>query len=247
MAKQLLIFTIFSFIFALPSFGRGSAPGALAIIPWLQIPNKDYSVGPRLSLGWGRHRRVHGLDFGVIGNITQERIYATQISGIFNLNERTYVIGLQATSIVNYNSRSTFVYGIQAAGIFNINKGNDSGKARIHGAQTAIGINYNREGYLVGVQAALLGNLGRMMNIYGVQFSAANMSQIVGGIQAGGYNSAQTVAGIQFGLYNKAEDIYGFQIGLVNITQNLTGLQIGLVNINKSGFFKFFPLINFGF
>src|SRR5665213_862257 len=73
------------------------SPLAIAIVPPVQFPPDDFNVaGARISVIWGHHRNVYGLDLGVIGNMTDQDFVGIGISGLFNLTPGTTdIVGLQ--------------------------------------------------------------------------------------------------------------------------------------------------------
>jgi hypothetical protein len=157
-------------------------PLSVAVLAPVQFPSSDFSVtGARLSLFWGRHRNVYGLDVGGIGNITEGQFTGIGVSGLYN-----------------YNKGQATVIGLQAAGITNINVN----KARIFGVQAALGLNSNRaESTLVGLQLALV-NDSPFMTVWGVQAGVYNRAGAVRGFQVGLVNVADSLSGIQIGLLN---------------------------------------------
>src|SRR4051812_33395862 len=93
------------------------SPLAVGIMRPVQFPPDDFAVaGARLSVLWGEHRDVYGLDIGVLGNITMQDFVGIAVSGIFNLTHgQTTIIGLQLAGLTNVNTGKTNVYGVQAA------------------------------------------------------------------------------------------------------------------------------------
>ena len=138
-------------------------------------------TGARLSLLWGHHRDIYGLDFGVLGNISEVSFTGLAISGIFNVTHgATHVIGLQAAGITNVNVQKTSVYGVQLA----------------------LGVNDNiAESDVIGLQLAAI-NLGDHTDIKGLQVGLYNTAQNVYGLQIGIVNVAASLHGIQIGLVN---------------------------------------------
>ena len=160
----------------------GISPLGFALISPVQLPSKDYTVaGARFSTFWGQHASVYGLDFGVIGNVTNQHFGGIGVSGLFNLNQG-----------------SATIVGLQFAGITNIN----INKASIYGLQIAAGVNYNKaESTLVGFQLAL-GNYSPFTHVIGAQLGIYNKAGIVRGLQIGLINDTEVLHGIQIGLVN---------------------------------------------
>tara|TARA_B110001454_G_C12723230_1_gene435972 strand:- start:7465 stop:8064 length:600 start_codon:yes stop_codon:yes gene_type:complete len=158
------------------------SPLSLNIVPPLQFPPDDFSVtGARISLLWGQHRDLYGVDLGVIGNITEQTFTGIGISGIFN-----------------YTKGETNTVGLQFAGLTNIN----TGKTHVVGLQAALGLNYNGgESRLIGVGLAAA-NYTPFTDIYGIQVGVYNKAREVYGLQIGLVNSATNLHGVQIGLLN---------------------------------------------
>jgi hypothetical protein len=158
------------------------SPLGFALVAPVQFPPAEFSVtGARVSVGYGRHRDVYGLDLGLVGNITEGSFGGIGVSGVFN-----------------YNKGMSTVVGLQLAGIANVNVN----KARIVGLQLAAGMNMNQaESSLVGVGLALA-NVSPFTNVYGLQAGVYNSANHVYGFQIGLINSAQTLHGLQIGLLN---------------------------------------------
>jgi hypothetical protein len=157
------------------------SPLGIAVVPPVQFPPSDFTVtGARLSLLWGLHKNVYGLDVGAIGNMTDGQMTGIAVSGLFN-----------------YNRGMTTAIGLQVAGLANVNVN----KARVYGLQLAL-VNANRaESVVVGVQAGLA-NLAMYTNIRGVQVGVYNRAHDVVGFQIGLVNIADSLHGIQIGLIN---------------------------------------------
>lgn len=159
------------------------SPLAVSIAPPLQFPSDEFSItGARLSLLWGHHRDVYGLDFGALGNVTDQTFTGIGISGLFNLTYgATTIVALQAAGVINMNTQKTNIYGLQIAGAANWNT-----------AQSSV----------VGMQIALLINHSPNTAIYGAQVGLYNRAQDVYGLQIGLVNFAKNLHGIQIGLVN---------------------------------------------
>jgi hypothetical protein len=183
MSKSIRIFLL-GFVLLLCSGARAAiSPLSVSVLAPVQFPPGDFSVtGARVSAFWGHHRDVYGLDFGVIGNITDQDFVGLAISGIFNITHGT-----------------TTILGLQAAGVTNVN----TNKTNIFGAQIALAINSNQASSSVtGLQAAILGNLAAHTDIYGAQVGLYNRAQSVYGFQIGLINDTDSLHGIQIGLLN---------------------------------------------
>ena len=158
-------------------------PLAVAIIPPVQFPPSDFSItGARASILWGRHRDVYGLDFGVLGNFTEQAFVGAGVSGLFNITHgTTHVVALQAAGVANVNTNKTSVYGVQLAGLVNANTAESS---------------------VSGVQIAAIANISAFSNIYGAQIGLYNRAKDVYGLQIGLVNVATSLHGVQIGLVN---------------------------------------------
>ena len=160
-----------------------TSPLSVGILDPVQFPQEKYSVaGLRFSVLWGNHRDMYGLDFGLLGNRTQQRFVGSAISGVFNLTEGdTTIVGVQLAGLANVNTNKLWVYGVQAA----------------------LGVNYNEgEAHMTGVQLAPLANLSSHTTVYGAQIGLYNVAREVYGFQIGLVNRTQTLHGIQIGLVN---------------------------------------------
>ncbi len=180
--KRINLIVVGLFLFLSTQAQAALSPISLAIIPPVQFPPSDFSVtGLRTSLLWGHHRDVYGFDFGVVGNMTQQRFLGLGVSGVFNYTRgMTTILGLQAAGIANINVQQTSVYGVQIA----------------------LGLNSNTaNAKVVGLQLAL-GNYSPFTNIYGLQAGIYNKALEVYGFQIGLINSAKSLHGIQIGLLN---------------------------------------------
>lgn len=166
-----------------PSAQAAMSPVSIAILPPIQFPPSDFDItGLRASLLWGHHRNVYGLDFGLLGNMTDQDFVGVGISGL-----------------VNYTTGVTRAIGLQAAGVTNVNLG----QTRVYGIQLALAVNYNAAASSVsGLQAALLANIAPFTDIYGFQVGIYNRAKDVYGFQIGVVNDADNLHGIQIGLVN---------------------------------------------
>lgn len=118
----MLILLAAGFMSSFPAAAAGegnNSPLGIGLFPPLQFPGTDFGItGLRLS-AFGLNRAVHGLDFGVIGNVTKQSFKGLAVSGLFNDNRGSSVIvGLQVAALANINSGQSDVYGIQVA-LFN--------------------------------------------------------------------------------------------------------------------------------
>lgn len=181
-----LIQVLFVVLFFIPSAQAAFSPLSVNIAPPVQFPPSDYSVtGARLSLGWGKHRDVYGIDLGLIGNITEQDFAGLSVSGLFNMTKGpTTIVGLQLAGLTNINTNKTNVVGIQAALAVNSN----SAAATVSGLQIA----------------AI--NLAPNTNINGFQVGVYNKALVVRGFQIGLVNVTKTLYGLQIGLINFNQD-----------------------------------------
>ncbi len=161
-------------------------PLSVSVVPPVQFPTQEFSVtGARVSLLWGKHRDIYGIDLGVVGNITEQTFVGSAVSGVFNMTHgKTTILGLQLAGLANINTKEAMIYGVQAA----------------------LGVNENdAASSLVGVQIAALANLSAFTKIYGAQVGLYNHAQEVYGFQIGLVNSTKNLHGLQIGLVNYNE------------------------------------------
>ena len=158
------------------------SPLALGLIKPVQFPPSDFSVtGARLSLLWGQHRDLYGIDVGLLGNITEQTFTGLAVSGLFNATHgTTTILGLQLAGLTNINTSKTNIYGLQLALLANYQDAADS---------------------VVGVQLAIA-NIAPHTDVYGFQLGVYNKAQSVHGLQIGLVNSASDLHGVQIGLIN---------------------------------------------
>jgi hypothetical protein len=158
------------------------SPISVGILPPVEFPPEDVSItGLRLSLLMGRQRDVYGLDFGVVGNITQQTFVGTAVSGLFNINRgMTIIVGAQIAGLTNMSKQKTRVYGLQLS---------------------AIATSLEAESSVTGLQFALV-NLASHTRIYGLQVGAYNVADAVYGFQIGVVNVCNNLHGLQIGLVN---------------------------------------------
>lgn len=147
---------------------------AAALVPAVQTPAADGDIAlMRVSLVCGRHRNVYGLDFGVIGNITDEEMLGCGIAFVFNWSG---------------TSRSAF----QFAG------GLNRSDRDFRGMQMALVVN-DVERDFIGLQAGL-SNISDSLS--GMQFGGFNKVRTGVGFQLGAVNVAEQFTGVQIGLLN---------------------------------------------
>ncbi len=159
------------------------SPLSVGLVPPLQFPTQEFTIaGSRISVLWGKHRDIYGLDVGGIGNITEGNFVGAAVSGIFNLtNGKTTILGLQAAGIANVNTKEIKVIGLQVA----------------------LGLNQNDSAStIIGLQVAAIANLSAFSNVYGAQIGLYNHALEVYGLQIGLVNSAKNLHGMQIGLLN---------------------------------------------
>ncbi len=183
MNKKIALLFLFAILFTHKEAMAIVSPLSISIVPPIQFPTQEFTVtGARVSVLWGKHRDIYGIDLGVLGNITEGNFVGAGVSGIFNLtNGKTTVLGLQAAGIANVNTKEAKIFGIQAA----------------------LGLNENdAASTLVGLQIAALANLSAFTTIYGAQVGIYNHANEVYGFQLGLVNSAKNLHGIQIGILN---------------------------------------------
>jgi hypothetical protein len=182
--QNLIRFLIFAAIlFQLSPAQAAVSPLGVGIVNPVQFPPDDFNVaGLRLSVLWGDHRDVYGLDVGVLGNITRQRFVGVGLAGGANITHgNTTILGLQLAGGANINYQKTDVYGLQLAG----------------------GMNYQTaESSITGFQVAIIGNIAPHTTIYGAQIGLYNRAKKVYGFQIGLVNVADSLSGIQIGLVN---------------------------------------------
>jgi hypothetical protein len=158
------------------------SPLGAAILAPVQFPPTSFTiVGARLSVFWGEHRDVYGLDAGAIGNMTDGSFAGIGVSGLFNYNKGTAtIVGLQLAGAANVNINKTRVVGLQVAGLTNMNKA---------------------ESTVAGLQFALA-NICPAQTTIGFQAGIYNKSHTVYGFQIGLVNVTESLHGLQIGLVN---------------------------------------------
>ncbi|WP_413294228.1 LA_2272 family surface repeat-containing protein [Bdellovibrio sp. HCB185ZH] len=182
MKKNIFLSLIFAIVCSTSASFAAVTPISVSIAPPVQFPPQDFSItGIRLSALWGHHRDVYGLDFGVLGNITDQDFVGIGIAGGFNATYgSTNIIGLQLAGLGNYNQQKTNVVGLQAAIISNINVA----ESNVYGVQLAVT------------------NLSNSTSVYGAQLGIYNRAKSVYGIQLGLVNITDNLHGLQIGLVN---------------------------------------------
>lgn len=172
------------------------SPVSLGLVPGIQFPPSDYSVtGARVSLLFGHHRDMFGLDLGVLGNITDQSFIGVAVSGLFNLTHgQTTAVGLQLAGIANVNTNKASIYGVQAA-LVNSNEA---------------------EAKVVGLGLAAI-NLDPFTTVVGAQVGIYNRAQDVYGFQIGLVNVAKNLHGIQIGLVNIHETGLFYVSPVINV------------------------------
>ena len=156
-------------------------PIAVGIVPPVQFPSDDFTItGLRLSLLYGHHRNVYGLDVGALGNITDQAFTGLAVSGLFNkTGGQTTILGLQLAGVANINTNKVNAYGLQVALV-----------------------NYqSADSDIVGLQLGA-GNHAPFTDVFGVQAGLYNRAKEVYGLQLGVVNIAENLHGIQIGLIN---------------------------------------------
>jgi len=159
------------------------SPVGLALIPPVQFPPSDFGVtGLRLSVIYGHHRDMYGIDLGVLGNVTDQDSVGIAIAGGANIHYgMTTIVGLEVAGGVNYLKEKMEVYGVQAAGLLNW-------------AEAESSVN--------GFQVAILGNVAAHTTVRGAQIGLYNRAHSVYGLQVGLVNDAENLHGLQIGLAN---------------------------------------------
>jgi hypothetical protein len=182
MTKKIFFSILVGVLLSATSSFAALSPLGVAIIPPVQFPPGDFSItGARISLLWGQHRDVYGVDLGLLGNITEQDFVGVGVSGLFNITKgTTYVTGLQAAGFGNFNNQKTNVYGLQLAAIMNYNKAESS----VYGVQLAAA------------------NIADHTDIYGFQMGVYNSAKAVYGVQFGLVNMTNNLHGVQIGLVN---------------------------------------------
>ncbi|KYG65877.1 hypothetical protein AZI86_02045 [Bdellovibrio bacteriovorus] len=177
-----IIFVVFAVFFSNHVMAATTiTPLAVGIVPPVQFPSDDFTItGFRLSLLYGHHRNVYGLDVGALGNITDQTFTGLAVSGLFNkTGGQTTILGLQFAGVANINTNKVSAYGLQVA---------------LMNYQSA-------DSDIVGLQLAA-GNHAPFTDVFGVQAGLYNRAKEVYGLQLGVVNIAENLHGIQIGLIN---------------------------------------------
>jgi len=176
-------------LICLGAFVLGSSPAfafvspvSVGILPPLEFPPSDFNVaGVRLSVIYGDHRNIYGLDLGVLGNITQQEFRGVAIAGLFNFTHGdTTAVITQAAGVWNWNTNKTNVVGVQFASLLNLNEA----------AST-----------IEGLELAMI-NIAPYTDVYGLQVGVYNRALDVHGFQIGVVNVSDSLHGVQIGLVN---------------------------------------------
>ena len=162
-----------------PSFARTVEvaqpfPIGLSLFAPLQFPANDVSVnGMRLSLVYGYHKDVMGLDLGAFVSAVEGDVFGLELSGLVN------IVGSSSGSV-------------QIAGIAN-NCYEDFCGCQLSGIA-------NRAGGLL--QGGQIGCFNLAGDLSGIQLGVYNKATSAIGLQIGVVNEAATMQGIQIGLIN---------------------------------------------
>jgi hypothetical protein len=158
------------------------SPVSIGLMNPVMFPPDDFSItGVRLSLLFGNHRNIYGMDLGVLGNITQQDFDGIAISGLFNMTHgTTKAVITQFASVANFNTNKTDVYGVQYATLINMNDAASS----VNGLQIA------------------LANVAAYTTISGFQVGLYNRALDIRGLQIGLVNVTDNLHGVQIGLIN---------------------------------------------
>ncbi len=159
------------------------SPLAVSLVPPVQFPPSDFGVtGLRLSVIYGHHRDMYGIDLGLLGNVTDQEAVGIAIAGGANIHQgMTTILGLELAGGVNYAKEKLNVLGVQAAGLMNF---------------------VMAESSVNGFQLSALGNVAPFTTIRGAQIGLYNRAKSVYGIQIGLVNDTDNLHGLQIGLAN---------------------------------------------
>jgi hypothetical protein len=183
MQKTMRLLLISAALFFVTSAQAAVSPVALAIIPPVQFPPADFGVtGFRLSVLYGHHRDMYGVDIGVLGNVTDQSFVGLAVAGGTNIHYgMSTIVGLEAAGGVNYMKEKAHIVGVQIAGGLNM---------------------LDAESSMNGFQVAILGNVAAHTVVRGAQIGLYNRAKSVYGFQIGLVNDADDLHGIQIGLAN---------------------------------------------
>lgn len=142
-----------SLVYTMPAAAvDNSSPLGIGLFPPVQIPKTDFTIrGLRLGLV-GVNKGAHGIDIGLLGNVTKQSFKGLAISGLFNYNHvSARIVGLQLALLANINKTDSKLYGIQA-GLYNkvgkvygLQIGLINVAHELHGIQIGL-INFNEKG-----------------------------------------------------------------------------------------------------
>lgn len=180
-SSVVVLCAVLSAVLVAPEAHGFYSPVSVSIIPPVQFPPSDFSVtGARVSIIYGRHRDIYGLDIGLLGNITEQEFVGIAVAGGFNMTHGNTTALLQIAGLANVNTNRADIYGAQIAALLNRNDG----------AST-----------MTGVQLALVNYVPHTV-VRGFQIGLYNKSQTVYGFQIGLVNVADDLHGLQIGLAN---------------------------------------------
>lgn len=168
-------------------------PARAALIPALGFPG--YGPGPfshnlSLNLLVGQARVIHGLQFSLLVNQSEQELHGLQLALAFNRSQGS--------------SR-----GLQLGTLANISSG------RHQGMQLGLAVNHAER--FQGMQMAAINSAGRAE---GLQAGLINAAIRGSGAQVGMVNAAGRFRGLQLGLVNIAKENHGAVIGPLNIIGN---------------------------
>lgn len=149
-------------------------PLGFSLFAPVQFPLEDVDVnGFRLSIVYGHHKNVMGLDIGALVSAADGDVFGLEVSGLVN------IVGSSSGTI-------------QVAGIAN-NCYEDFCGCQISGIA-------NRAGG--GVQGGQIGCFNLAGDLSGIQIGVYNKAASAIGLQIGVVNETSTMQGIQIGLIN---------------------------------------------
>lgn len=168
-------------------------PARAALIPALGFPG--YGAGPfshnlSLNLFVGQAKVIHGLQFSLLVNQSEQELHGLQLALAFN-RSRGASRGLQLASLANMS------WGMH------------------QGLQLGLAANYAER--FQGMQWAAINSAGRGA---GLQAGLINAAIRGSGAQVGILNAAGRFRGLQLGLVNIARENHGAVIGPLNIIGN---------------------------
>ena len=149
-------------------------PFGFSLFAPVQFPSEDRDVyGFRLSLAYGHHRDVMGLDIGTLVSVADGDVFGLEFSGLINM------VGSSSGTI-------------QLAGIANSCYEDFCG-CQVSGIANRVG------GTLQGGQIGCFNLAGDMS---GIQIGVYNKAANAAGLQIGVFNETASMQGIQIGLIN---------------------------------------------